>query len=253
MLSPEPAMPTCNPVTGYVHSVESFGLVDGPGVRYVVFLAGCAMRCAYCHNPDTWDRGQGKIMTVDEVLAKALRCKSYWGSTGGITVSGGEAMLQMPFVTDLFAKCHAEGVNTTLDTSGQPFTFAEPRFSEIKAMLDVTDLVMLDIKHIDDEVHKKLTGHSNKNILEFARYLSDNGKNMWIRHVLVPGVTDDDAALGRLREFVDSLKTVTRREILPYHDLGVHKWKQLGYEYSLDGVLPPSKERVENAQRILGC
>lgn len=240
---------------GRVHSVESFGSADGPGVRYIVFLKGCNMRCKYCHNPDTWagcgENDGAKLMTPQEVLKTAMRYKAYWKQTGGITVSGGEALLQIDFVTELFRLAKENGVNTCLDTSGNPFTRKEPFFGKFNELMKYTDLFMLDIKHIDDEEHKKLTGQTNKNILDMAQYLSDNGKKMWIRHVLVPEITTDEKYLKQLREFIDTLKTVDRVEVLPYHTLGVFKWKELGIPYQLEGVEPPTKEQIESAKRIL--
>lgn len=242
---------------GRVHSVESFGSADGPGVRYIVFLKGCNMRCKYCHNPDTWakcgENDGAKLMTPQEVLKTAMRYKAYWKQTGGITVSGGEALLQIDFVTELFKLAKEKGVNTCLDTSGNPFTVEEPFFGKFNELMKYTDLFMLDIKHIDDEEHKKLTGQTNKNILDMAQYLSKNGKKMWIRHVLVPGITMDEKYLKQLREFIDTLKTVDRVEVLPYHTLGVFKWKELGIPYQLEGVEPPTKEQIECAKRILNC
>ena len=238
-------------IKGRIHSLESFGAVDGPGIRYLIFLKGCNMRCQYCHNVDTWNPETDNLMTADELLDKAERFRSYWGQEGGITVSGGEALLQIDFLIDLFRKAHERGINTTLDTSAQPFTREEPFFSKFNELLKYTDLVMLDIKHIDDEEHKKLTGHTNKNILDMATCLSDHGKAMWIRHVLVPGITDDDGQLHRLRAFIDTLKTVERVEILPYHTLGVFKWKELGIPYALEDVEPPTKEQVEHAREII--
>ena len=240
------------PVLGNIHSVESFGSADGPGVRYIVFLKGCAMRCKYCHNPDTW-AGQGEDwQTPEEVLRKALRYKNYWKKNGGITVSGGEALLQIDFVTELFRLAKEKGVNTCLDTSGNPFTRQEPFFGKFQKLMEVTDLFMLDIKHMDPAGHRKLTGCDNANILDMARFLSDNGKAMWIRHVLVPGITDDEKQLASLREFIDTLKTVERVEILPYHTLGVFKWKELGIPYQLEGVEPPTEDQVKRAKEVLG-
>lgn len=240
-------------ILGRIHSVESFGSADGPGVRYIVFLKGCNMRCKYCHNPDTWAKtDDGQLMSASEVLKKALRYKNYWKSKGGITVSGGEALLQIDFVTELFRLAKEAGVNTCLDTSGNPFTREEPFFGKFNELMKYTDLYMLDIKHIDPEGHKKLTGQPNDNILDMAHYLSENGKAMWIRHVLVPGVTDDEDQLTRLKAFIDTLSTVERVEILPYHTLGVFKWKELGIPYQLENVEPPTKEDVERAERILG-
>lgn len=240
-------------IKGRIHSVESFGSADGPGVRYIVFLKGCNMRCQYCHNPDTWAKDGGELMTPEEVLKKALRYKTYWKEKGGITVSGGEALLQIDFVTELFRLAKEKGVNTCLDTSGNPFSMEEPFKSKFDELMKYTDLFMLDIKHIDDTAHRKLTGQTNQNILEMAAYLSDHGKAMWIRHVLVPGITTEEDGLYRLRSFLDTLKTVERVEVLPYHTLGVFKWKELGIPYQLEGVDPPTKEQIDRAKEILGA
>ena len=240
-------------IKGRIHSVESFGSADGPGVRYIVFLKGCNMRCQYCHNPDTWAKDGGELMTPEEVLKKALRYKTYWKEKGGITVSGGEALLQIDFVTELFRLAKEKGVNTCLDTSGNPFSLEEPFKSKFDELMKYTDLFMLDIKHMDDAAHRKLTGQTNQNILEMAAYLSDHGKAMLIRHVLVPGITTDEDELHRLRSFLDTLKTVERVEVLPYHTLGVFKWKELGIPYQLEGVDPPTKEQIDRAKEILGA
>lgn len=240
-------------IKGRIHSVESFGSADGPGVRYIVFLKGCNMRCQYCHNPDTWAKDGGELMTPEEVLKKALRYKTYWKEKGGITVSGGEALLQIDFVTELFRLAKEKGVNTCLDTSGNPFSLEEPFKSKFDELMKYTDLFMLDIKHMDDAAHRKLTGQTNQNILEMAAYLSDHGKAMWIRHVLVPGITTEEDELYRLRSFLDTLKTVERVEVLPYHTLGVFKWKELGIPYQLEGVGPPTKEQIDRAKEILGA
>ncbi|RGF45275.1 MULTISPECIES: pyruvate formate-lyase-activating protein [unclassified Roseburia] len=240
-------------IKGRIHSVESFGSADGPGVRYIVFLKGCNMRCQYCHNPDTWAKDGGELMTPEEVLKKALRYKTYWKEKGGITVSGGEALLQIDFVTELFRLAKEKGVNTCLDTSGNPFSMEEPFKSKFDELMKYTDLFMLDIKHMDDTAHRKLTGQTNQNILEMAAYLSDHGKAMWIRHVLVPGITTEEDELHRLRSFLDTLKTVERVEVLPYHTLGVFKWKELGIPYQLEGVDPPTKEQIDRAKEILGA
>ena len=234
-----------------VHSVESFGSVDGPGIRFVIFLKGCAMRCQYCHNPDTWDRAGGNLRSVDDVLSQALRYRSYWGEKGGITVSGGEALLQIQPLIKLFHKAKDLGINTCLDTSAQPFSRKDGRFLAFEALMKYTDLVLLDIKHIDNDAHKRLTGWENENILDCARYLSDIHKPVWIRHVLVPGINDDDESLHRLRSFIDTLSNVERVEVLPYHDLGVYKWEQLGIPYKLTDVKPPTEESVLHARKIL--
>ena len=238
-------------VKGYIHSTESFGSVDGPGVRFIIFVSGCPMRCQFCHNPDTWKMQDGELKTTDELLKTALRYKSYWKDKGGITVSGGEPLMQMDFLIDLFKKAKEQGVHTNIDTSGAVFTKEEPFFGKLQELLKYTDMLMLDIKHIDDEQHKILTGQTNKNILDMARYLSDTGKPVWIRHVLVPERSDKDEYLHRLHDFIETLDDVEKVEVLPYHTLGVYKWKELGIPYQLEGIDPPSKERVENANRIL--
>lgn len=238
-------------IKGNIHSTESFGSVDGPGIRFLIFLQGCAMRCLYCHNADTWKADAGTPVTADELLDKAERYRSYWGDKGGITVSGGEPLLQTDFLIELFEKAKKRGINTCLDTSGQPFSRKEPFFSKFNALLRNTDLLLVDIKHIDSEAHRRLTGHGNENILDMLRYLSQQKKPVWIRHVLVPGVTDDDAALRRTREFIDGLDNVQRIEVLPYHTLGEYKWKAQGLDYPLEGVAPPTAERIKNAENIL--
>ena len=200
---------------GYIHSLESFGSVDGPGVRFVIFTSGCAMRCQFCHNPDTWKMQSGTQYTADELLDKAMKYRAYWGSKGGITVSGGEPLLQIDFLIELFRKAKEAGIHTTLDTSGNPFTREEPFFDKFKELMKYTDLILLDIKQIDDEQHKILTGHSNQNILDMAKYLSDIGKPVWIRHVLVPERSDKDEYLERLHDFISGLSNVEKVEVLP--------------------------------------
>lgn len=238
-------------MTGRIHSFESFGTVDGPGIRFVTFMQGCPLRCQYCHNPDTWE-GTGQSYTVDEVANRVLKYQNYFGEKGGVTLSGGEPLLQIDFVIQLFTLLKRKGVHTCVDTSG--FTFRaddETCVEKHKKLLEVCDLFLLDIKHIDEEAHLTLTGQSNRNTLRFAKFLSDNGKKMWIRHVLVPGLTDDDGALRRLRGFVSTLQTVERIEVLPYHTMGEIKYRRLGLKYPLEGLKPPVKERVENARQIL--
>lgn len=238
-------------IKGRIHSIESFGSADGPGVRYIVFLQGCRMRCKYCHNPDTWSLQAGELQTPEEVLKKALRYKSYWGKTGGITVSGGEALLQIDFLIELFKLAKEKGVHTTLDTSGNPFTRDKEFFDKFNELLKYTDLFLLDIKHIDTQAHKELTGQTNENILDLAQYLSEQKKPVWIRHVLVPGITDSEEYLTRLHDFIETLDNVERVEVLPYHTLGVFKWEELGIPYSLKDVSTPSKESVDKANEIL--
>ena len=240
---------------GYIHSTESFGSVDGPGIRFLIFLQGCHMRCRYCHNPDTWKLGSaecGTVATVNELLDKAERYRSYWGPDGGITVSGGEALLQIDFLIDLFEEAHRRGINTCLDTAAQPFTREEPFFSKFQRLMQSTDLVLLDIKHIDPEKHRWLTGHSNEHILDCARYLSDIEKPVWIRHVLVPGITDDEEQLQLLRQTLDTLHNIQKVEVLPYHTLGTFKWDNLGIPYSLKDVPTPTAEQLSRAKHLLG-
>lgn len=236
---------------GRVHSTESFGSADGPGVRFVVFLQGCDMRCRYCHNADTWDRDGGQLLSAMQILDKAERYRSYWGPEGGITVSGGEALLQADFVAELFEEARKRGIGTCLDTSLQPFTRDEPFFSTFRRLIKSCDLVLADIKHIDPDRHRWLTGHDNENILDGLRFLAEVGEPVWIRQVLVPGVTDDDGQLRATRAFVDGLPNIERVEVLPYHTLGKFKWDELGIPYPLEGVEPPSQESIEHARRIL--
>ncbi len=237
--------------TGHIHSTESFGSVDGPGVRFVVFMQGCKMRCQFCHNPDTWKIGSGREVTSEELLAEAAKYRSYWGRKGGITISGGEPMLQMEFLIDFTRKAKEQGIDVALDTCGQPFTYDEPFFSQFNELMKYVDLVLLDIKQIDDAAHVVLTGHHNASILEMARYLSKTGKRMWIRHVLVPQRSDYDEFLVRLDAFIGTLDTVEKVEVLPYHTMGRFKWDKLGIPYPLEGIDPPTRERVENARRLL--
>ncbi len=238
---------------GRIHSIETFGSVDGPGVRFIIFLKGCNLRCKYCHNADTWNPESNDLRTADELLDKAERYKSYWGDEGGITVSGGEPLLQMDFLRELFSKAKERGINTCIDTAAEPFSREEPFFSKFKALMEDTDLLLVDIKHIDNDEHIKLTGKPNENIKDCLRYLSDIGKPVWIRHVLVPGITDNDEYLKKTRDFIDTLSNVKRIDVLPYHSLGQFKWEELGIPYQLVGVESPSAERIENAKRILGA
>lgn len=238
-------------MTGRIHSFETLGTVDGPGIRFVVFMQGCPMRCKYCHNPDTWWLNGGRKYTPEEVLKEVLKYKSYLAG-GGVTLSGGEPLLQPEFTAELFGLLHAEKIHTALDTSGVTYDKADPE--SVKKHLEVlknTDLVLLDIKHIDAEKHRQITGFSNRNTLDFARFLSDNGKDMWIRYVLVPGLTDDRESILKLKEFINGLKTVKKIEVLPYHNMGEVKYEKLGIAYPLAGVKPPTKESIAAARKIL--
>lgn len=238
-------------MTGRIHSIETLGTVDGPGIRYVVFMQGCPMRCLYCHNPDTWSFQGGKEISAAELAKNALKYANYLKG-GGVTVTGGEPLLQIDFVTEFFKILKKEGLHTALDTSGITFRKDDKEcVSRHAELLKYTDLALLDIKHIDDNEHRKLTSHSNKNALDFARYLSDTGKDMWIRHVLVDKITDNDFYLQKLGEFISTLKTVKKIEVLPYHNMGEVKYEKMGIKYPLHGVEPPQRERVLNAEHIL--
>ena len=231
-----------------IHSIESFGTVDGPGIRFVLFLQGCHLQCTYCHNRDTWDMKGGEYKTLDDIFEKIKRYKNYMLlSGGGVTATGGEPLLQAKFLIELFKKLKAEGIHTCIDTSG-----IVAITDDIKELLKYTDLVLLDIKHIDDEKCKKLVGVSNKRELEFAQYLSDNNIKIWIRQVLVPGYTDDEQDLLKLKKFIKSLETVEKVQILPYHDMGKYKWEKLGAKYELEDVRPANQDDVDRAKKILG-
>lgn len=269
---------------GRINKFETFGSVDGPGIRFVVFTQGCPMRCKFCHNPETWSFGNaagslgisgsgsagngsadagidgqgsagsncaGYEISAGDMLAKALRYKTYWGKDGGITVSGGEPLAQLDFMLEFFTLAKAAGVHTCIDTSGVTFRRSGEAFAKIERLMQVTDLLLVDIKHIDNVVHKELTGHGNENIIDFFRYLDEIHKPIWIRHVLVPGISDDDAALVRTRDFIRTLGNVERVEVLPYHAFALGKYAELGIEYALKDTQSPTAERVANANEIL--
>lgn len=238
---------------GYIHQLESFGCADGPGSRFIIFFAGCPLRCLYCHNPDTWNMTDGKKYTVDELLREAESCKEYWGTKGGITVSGGEPLFQLDFLLELFTEAKKRGINTCIDTAGGPFKKDGEWFEKFQKLMEVTDILLMDIKHIDDEEHKKLTGVGRENIEQMFRYLDEINKPIWIRHVLVPGYTDNDEYLTRTRDFIRTLHNVYRVEILPYHGLGAMKYKDLGIDYVLKDTESPTAERIANARKILEC
>lgn len=238
---------------GLIHSVETFGAADGPGIRYIIFLQGCKMRCRYCHNPDTWRMDSDDMRSADALLDHAERYRAYWGSDGGITVSGGEPLLQLDFLLELFKKAKLRGINTCIDTAGQPFSRGEPFFSHFQELMQYTDLLLFDIKHIDPVEHKALTAQPNDNILDCLRYLSEIKKPVWIRHVIVEGITDNDEYLRQTREFIDSLDDVERVEALPYHGMGVYKWEKLGIKYTLGDIKPPTETRLDTVRKILGA
>ena len=230
-----------------IHSIESFGTVDGPGIRFVIFMQGCMLKCKYCHNRDTWDICGGTLTSADELLDKIERYKSYiLPSGGGVTVTGGEPLLQAKFLITLFRELKKRNIPTAIDTSGMVDIT-----DDIKELLSLTDLVLLDIKHINDEKCKELVGFSNKKELEFARYLSDNNIPVWIRQVIVPGITDNEDDLLQLKDFINSLNNVKNIELLPYHELGKSKWKNLGLNYELEGIPSATNKDIEKAKRIL--
>ncbi len=225
---------------GFIHSTDSFGTVDGPGIRFVVFFQGCPMRCLYCHNPDTWEIGKGTSMSTDELIAMYERNQEF--AKGGITATGGEPMLQLPFLTELFSKAKERGIHTCLDSSGICF---DPRKSnEFQSLMRVTNLVMLDIKHINSERHRTLTKQDNANILAFARFVAESNVEIWIRHVVVPTLTDDPYYHEELGYFIASLSTLKALDVLPYHDMGRVKYEALGMEYPLQEIEPLSKEEA---------
>ena len=231
-----------------IHSIESFGTVDGPGIRFVIFMQGCGLKCKYCHNRDTWDVNGGTLTSVDELINKIERYTSYiLPSGGGVTVTGGEPLLQVKFLITLFKELKKRNIPTAIDTSGMVDIT-----DDIKELLGITDLVLLDIKHINDEKSKNLVGFSNKKELEFARYLSDNNIPVWIRQVIIPGITDNENDLLELKKFISSLKNVQNIELLPYHELGKSKWENLGLEYELEGVCSATSEDIEKVKKILG-
>ena len=231
-------------MSGRIHSLESFGTVDGPGVRFVVFVQGCPMRCAYCHNPDTWEMNAGTIMEASEIIEQYERNISYYKG-GGITVTGGEPLMQVDFLIELFTLAKDKNIHTCIDSSGIAFNPNNSDWMEkLDKLMTLTDLVMLDIKHIDPEKHRKLTAQPNDKILAFAQYLSDKGVSTWILHVVVPGITDDDDALYKLGYFIGGLKTLKALDVLPYHTMGKVKYEKLGIPYKLEGVEPMDKDKV---------
>ena len=233
---------------GKIHSVETFGTVDGPGIRLVVFMQGCPMRCLYCHNPDTWKIGIGKEVTAEEIIAQFEQYREFM-KNGGITVTGGEPLVQIDFITELFRLAKSKNIHTCLDTSGVTFSEqSRPKFDEL---MRFTDLVMLDIKHIDSDIHRKITGHGNENILSFARYLAEKNITLWIRHVVVPNLTDKEDDLFRLGEFLSNLPNLKALDVLPYHDMGRVKYEKLGIEYPLADTEPLPKEEAVKARDVI--
>lgn len=239
---------------GRIHSIETCGTVDGPGLRYIIFTQGCPLRCQFCHNPDTWKMGDGKVMAVKELVDDILTYLPFFeASGGGVTVSGGEPLLQTKFLVALFKELKKFGIHTTIDTSGGCFSKSPSYLETLDELLELTDLVLLDMKQFNPEKHKRLTGLSNEHILDFANYLKEKNIPVWIRHVLVPERSDFDEDLYALADFIDTLTNVEKIEVLPYHKLGVYKYEVLGINYPLEGIDPPTAERIKNAEQILGC
>ena len=231
-------------MVGNIHSLESFGTVDGPGIRFVVFLQGCPLRCLYCHNPDSWEKGEGSCrMTPEELLEEVMRYKRFIAG-GGVTVTGGEPLMQAVFVRDFFLLCRGQGIHTALDTSGALWSEA------VRDVLDVTDLVLLDIKSIDPLQHKELTGATITNTLRTLDYLEEKQIATWVRHVVVPGWTDDDQRLQQLADFLKPYHCIEKVELLPYHTMGTRKYEQMGLQYHLEGTPELSAERLKRAREI---
>lgn len=236
---------------GYIHSIESCGTVDGPGIRYVIFMQGCPMRCQYCHNPDTWNGASGKKMTIQEVL-KGFYSNTAFYKTGGVTVTGGEPMLQMEFLIELFRELKQHGVHTCLDTSGIMYQNRDRKFmDQLEELLPLTDLVMLDIKHIRPDKHVELTGFSNEGILAFAKYLDRKAVPVWVRHVIVPGVTFYREYLEELGTFMGGLNNIKALDVLPYHSMGVTKYEELNIEYPLLGVPDATNDDAKAARQTI--
>lgn len=235
-------------ILGNIHSIESCGTVDGPGIRFVVFVQGCPMRCQYCHNPDSWGTSLNKQMSVSQILEKYEGVKEFV-KNGGLTVTGGEPLMQIDFVTELFKQAKAKNIHTALDTSG--ILFNPKNTTKIDELLNYTDLVLLDIKHIDNTEHKKLTGMPNTNILAFAKYLSEKNIPMWIRHVVVPGITYDEKYLKYLGMFLADLRNIKALDVLPYHNMAVPKYESLGIDYPLKDTQPLTKEEALNARNYI--
>lgn len=234
-------------ITGRIHSFETLGAVDGPGIRFILFMQGCSLRCKFCHNRDTWNCNEGKEYTADEIFEKIKRYKNYFTvSGGGVTISGGEPLLQPNFVLELLKRLKDAGISTAIDTSGMVDIT-----SKIKEIIDLTDLFLVDIKSINNEICKDLVGHSNKKELDFIKYLDTIGKEIWIRQVIVPGITDKEEDLYKLRDFINSIDHITKVDLLPYHDLGKYKWIELGEKYPLEDIRTADSNDIERVKKIL--
>lgn len=237
---------------GRIHSLESFGTVDGPGTRFVVFVQGCPMRCAYCHNPDTWGMDGGTMMEPSEIIEQYEKNRPFYANGGGLTVTGGEPLMQPDFLIELFSLAKEKNIHTCIDSSGIAFHPQNEAFmTKMDKLMSITDLVMLDIKHIDPEKHKELTQQPNENILKFAAYLDDKHVDMWIRHVVVPGITDDDKYLFDLGYFIGQFGNLKALDVLPYHTMGEKKYESLGMEYKLKGVPPMDQNTLLEKKKVI--
>lgn len=231
--------------TGRIHSIESFGTLDGPGIRAVIFMQGCPLRCKYCHNPDTWDVNGGTEISADEIIKKLNNFKTYYEfSGGGVTLSGGEPLMQPDFCREILKQCKEHGIHTAVDTSGFCNEYA------LKAVIPYTDLFILDIKHIDPFKHRFITGKDNKKVFKTLNFLNEHNKTLWIRHIIVPGLTDDIVCLNKMAGFLSSYSSIEQIELLPYHNMGVHKWKKLGLKYALENTIPPPKHVIEKFKSV---
>ena len=239
-------------MSGRIHSLESFGTVDGPGTRFVVFVQGCPMRCAYCHNPDTWSMVGGTMIEASEIMEQYERNKAFYANGGGLTVTGGEPLMQVDFLIELFTLAKEKGIHTCIDTSGIAFKPGNAEFiAKLDKLMPLTDLVMLDIKHIDPEKHKELTSQPNDGILAFAAYLNEKHVDMWIRHVVVPGITDDEKYLFDLGYFIGQFSNLKALDVLPYHNMAIPKYEKLGMEYKLKDVPPMDKTKVIEKKKVI--
>lgn len=230
-------------LTGHIHSIESFAAVDGPGLRMAIFLQGCPQRCVYCHNPDTWQPTGGDIMTADELVKKAVRFRPYYKEDGGVTVSGGEPFMQAEFVGELMKKLKEVNIHTAVDTCGFYLN------DTVKSALEYVDLILLDIKHADPTGYTNITKTDYSRLLAFLDYMKATNQPLWIRHVIVPGLTDSENEVRAMCSMLDGVN-VQRIDLLPYHTLGVDKWTELGIPYELDGVEPPSDETMAKLRAI---
>lgn len=234
---------------GKISSYENFGTVDGPGIRFVLFMGGCPLRCQYCHNPESWFLDRCKEYSVEDIVKLVEKNKSYYMVNGGVTISGGEPLVQLDFLIELCRVLKEKGYNVAIDTSGSLFNWENvKRFDEL---VKFVDLFLLDIKQINPNKHKELTGVSNESVLKFARYLDRKGKKVWIRYVLVPDLTDNELDMFRLRDFIDSLGNVDKVEVLPYHNMCIEKYKKLGIDYVLEKTPLPTEESIKRAEEIL--